>query len=89
MAVDIELFESTIKKALRNTIRKEKLLCVNLILILIECSHLGAANPVKKCEDQLRRKILDLRTRGSKFIEVGGGVLEYFLLTVTYLSLLC
>jgi hypothetical protein len=30
---------------------------------------LGAATPIKKFEDQLRRKTLDLLTRVSKFIE--------------------
>jgi hypothetical protein len=40
---------------------------------------LDAAVNIKKCEDQLRRKTRDLRTRVAKCIEVNGGIFEYLL----------
>jgi hypothetical protein len=47
---------------------------------------LDAAACVKKREDQLRRTTRDLCTRVAKRVEVGGGIFEYLLSTVTNLS---
>jgi hypothetical protein len=44
---------------------------------------LDAAARIKKCEDQLRQKTHDLRTRAAKCIEVEDGIFEYSLSTVT------
>jgi hypothetical protein len=49
---------------------------------------LDAAARIKKREDQLRRTTRDLRTRLANCVEVGGGIFEHLLLTVTSVSFL-
>jgi hypothetical protein len=44
---------------------------------------LDAVARIKKCEDQLRQKTHDLRTRAAKCIEVEDGIFEHKLSTVT------
>jgi len=53
--------------------------------LLVRILDTGARK--KESEDQLRRKIRDLRTRVAKCIEVDGGIFEHLLLTVPNLSL--
>jgi hypothetical protein len=48
---------------------------------------LDAAVPIKVAEDQFRRTTRDLPTRVAKCLEVGGGILENLLRTITNLSL--
>jgi hypothetical protein len=50
---------------------------------------LGAAASIKKREDQLRLTTRDLHTRVANCIEVGGGICEHLLWTVTNLLFLC
>jgi hypothetical protein len=50
---------------------------------------LDAAACVKKHEDQLGRTTLDVRTRVAKCFEIGGGIFEHLLRTLTNLSFLC
>jgi hypothetical protein len=47
--------------------------------------NLDAAACIKKCEDQLRRKTRDLRTRVAKCTGVEGANFEHFLLNVSNL----
>jgi hypothetical protein len=47
---------------------------------------LDGAGCVTKCEDQLRRTILDLRTRAAKCTEVDGGILEQLLQNVKFVT---
>jgi hypothetical protein len=50
---------------------------------------LVAVASIKEREDKLRRTTRDLRTRVTRCIEVGGGILENILCTVKNLSFLC
>jgi hypothetical protein len=50
---------------------------------------LDAAARIEEREDQLRRTSRDVRTRVSKCTEVGGGILERLLWTVTDLWFVC
>ena len=52
-------------------------------------SILDAAGCINKREDQLRRTTGDLRIRFAKCVEVGGGIVENLLWTVTDLLFVC
>jgi hypothetical protein len=42
-------------------------------------SHFGCCCPSKEREDQLRQTTRDIRTRGAKCTDVGGGILQHLL----------